>query len=156
MIGLVPFPKLNASQDRYYAPVSDQMVRLISIPKITQDRAMSDYFFDVLSWTGEEYIVAGYVTMKADRLHSDVEVEMLTDYIIPNISYNGAYGFDSWGGNDIMEKAGSSLSKFYKVDDAFQNNFATVYGEIETALKAAVANMNTAWGNYTDELVSAQ
>jgi hypothetical protein len=157
-VGLVPYPMLTASQGRYYGSTGDSMVPVMGIPKITQDRLMSDYFVDVISWTGDEYLIKAYLSTKANQVETVFEVEMLQVYIFPNIVYNGGYGY-GWGSMDPGVIGGSYQVTVGEGDEAttvYQNNYANIYAEKLEALTAKVAEMNTAWANYSDELPSIE
>ena len=139
-IGIVPFPMLNKEQGRYYAPCSMQMAVAMCVPKITQDRAMSEYFMDVLCWTGEEYVVKAYIDEKMERFGTEAEREMLTEYIIPNISYDVGEAV-GWGRLiNIKGKDYDNIDQFYEV-----------YARAEPDALKTIAEWNAAWGGYTEE-----
>ena len=142
-IGIVPFPMLNEEQGKYYAPCSMEISIAMCIPKITQDRSMSEYFMDVLFWTGEEYVTKAYVDKKVNAFKTDLEKEMLTEYIIPNISY------------DVGEAVGlGTLISDIRSSDVYENNenhFDEVYAEAEPDALKTIAEWNAAWGGYTEE-----
>ena len=138
--GIVPFPMLNEEQGRYRVPCSMQMSVAICIPKITQDRNMSDYFMDVLFWTGEEYVMKEYIKILKTGFTSDKDIEMLTDYILPNISYDAGEAVD-WG----------TLLSLYGTYANNKNNFDEYYKEKSPAALETIAEWNKAWGSYTEE-----
>ena len=140
-MGIVPFPMLNEAQGRYYAPCAYQQTVLMCVPKITQDRNMSDYFIDVLAWTGNEYTMKAYLQAKADQFDTDVEIEMITDYIFPNVLYD-AGGAVGWG--DLI---GSVKSASYNGN---VNNFAQAYAEKEPSALETIASWNETWGGYSE------
>ena len=142
-IGVVPFPMLNEEQDSYYVPCAYQQSVLMCVPKITQDRNMSDYFLDVLAWTGNEYVMKAYIEQKAEQFTAKEDIEMLTEYILPNILYD-AGGAIGWG--DLI---GDVKSASY---NANKNNFAEEYKKHEPDALETIAKWNTAWGGYTEDL----
>ena len=139
-IGIVPFPMLNEEQGRYYVPTSSQMSVLMCIPKLTLDRAMSEYMLDVLAWTGNEYTMRAYLDMKAAAFDSEVEMEMLTEYILPNISYDPGEAV-GWG--TLI-----NLTESYANNT---NNFEQFYAEKAPDALKTIAEWNAAWGGYTEE-----
>ena len=139
-VGVVPFPMLNEEQGRYCVPCSCSTIVLMCIPKNTQDRAMSEYFLDVLSWTGKEYTVKAYLDTKSEYV-SDEDMEMLTDYVFPNIIYDPGYAV-GWG-----NLIGDALYDSYKGN---VNNFDNAYAEHEPKALETIAEWNTAWGAYTE------
>ncbi len=139
-MGIVPFPMLNEEQGRYYAPCAYQQTVLMCIPKITQDRAMSEYCLDLLAWTGSEYTMKAYLEGKANQFDSEVEIEMITDYIFPNVSYD-AGGAVGWG--ELISVMGGSYANN-------TNSFEQVYNEKAPAALETIAAWNEAWGGYTE------
>ena len=139
-VGIVPFPILDSEQDRYYVYCDNNLVTLMCIPKNTQDRAMSEYFLDVLAWTGNEYVMKSYIDTKSEYV-SDEDMEMLTDYIFPNIIYDAGEAV-GWG--SLMNGA---LSDSYK---GYVNNFDKAYAEHEPEALETIKKWNTAWGAYTE------
>ena len=140
-VGVVPFPKLDAFQESYYAPCSIQQTVLMCIPKITQDRNMSDYFLDVLSWTGKSYTARAYLQDKSNDFESDVEIEMIRDYIIPNIIYDIGTAV-KWG--SVMNDA---RTESYAGN---VNDFAYAYNKYESDALQTINTWNAYWGAYTD------
>ena len=141
-MGIVPFPMLNEEQGRYRVPCSTQMSVAMCIPKITQDRNMSDYFMDVLFWTGEEYTMKAYLETKKEHLKTDADMEMVTEYIIPNIFYDAGAAV---GWSELLPnvKVGSWADG--------ENKFDEVYSKAEPDALKTIAECNTAWGGYTEE-----
>ncbi len=141
-VGVVPFPMLNGEQGRYCAPCASQQTTLMCIPQITQDRFMSEYFLDVLAWTGNEYTTKAYIEQKADQFDSDADIEILTEYIFPNIIYDAgaSIGWESLMGDVRSTFKNGELS-----------DFDTEYAKYEPDALKTIADWNTAWGGYTEE-----
>ena len=140
-IGIVPFPMLDKEQGRYYVPCNMLTSYAMCIPKLTQDREMSEYFMDVLCWTGEEYTTKAYLETKKEYFKTDADMEMITEYIIPNISYD-AGEVVGWGELINIKKDS------YKDNE---NHFDEVYAEAEPDALKIIAEWNAAWGGYTEE-----
>ncbi|MBQ8567369.1 MAG: hypothetical protein IJ445_07300 [Clostridia bacterium] len=139
-VGVIPFPMLNEEQGRYYVPTDNQIPVLLCIPKLTQDREMSEYFMDVLSWTGNKYIVDDYLEIKHNHFKSDVDIEMLKSYIFPNISY------------DVGEHVGlGTLMYVHNSYTEWKNHFYSFYEDESPAALETIAEWNAAWGGYTEE-----
>ena len=140
-VGIVPFPMLNEEQGRYYVPCSDQMSVAMCIPKITQDRNMSEYFMDVLFWTAQEYTMKTYLEQKSELFETDAEREMLMEYIIPNISYDAGASV-GWG-SLINIKSDS-----YKGNE---NHFDEAYAEKAPDALKTIEEWNKVWSSYVEE-----
>ena len=140
-VGIVPFPMLNKEQGRYYAPCSIQFSVAMCIPKITQDRNMSEYFMDVLCWTGEEYIIKTYIDNKTDLFETDAEKEMITEYIIPNISYDAGASV-GWG--TLINIKSDSY-------EGNENHFDEVYDRKAPAALKTIEEWNNSWSSYVED-----
>ena len=140
--GIVPFPMLTEAQGRYYAPIAAQQTVLVCIPKNTQDRAMSDYFLDVLGWTGKEYLMEGYMEEKALHLESDVEYEMIVNYVFPNIMFDSGAALSNWG-----SLLGGVLTASHNGN---VNNFRQAFDAEAPKAQATIDSWNLAWGAYTE------
>ena len=140
-VGVIPFPMLDEDQGRYCIPCANSMIVLMCIPKNTQDRAMSEYFLDVLSWTGSEYTYKAYLEQKSEYFKANEDMEMLTDYIFPNITYDAGAAI---GWNSLM---GEALTDSYKGE---VNNFDNAYAEQEPGALKTIKNWNAAWGAYKE------
>jgi hypothetical protein len=140
-MGIAPFPMLNEEQGRYYAPCADSMYVVMCVPKITQDRNMADYFIDVLAWTGKEYTMEAYLDGKRAQFDSEVEIEMITEYIFPNVVYDvgAAVGWGSLIGGVLNDSFKGNVNNFTQAFEAAQP------GALQT-----IANWNNAWGAYTE------
>lgn len=164
-IGTLPSPKLNEDQESYYTPCSYQST-LMCIPKTTPSKRMSTYFFDVISWTGQEYLMGYSYDENGEKVYTYTEdedgnvkdpgygyysylrakvkdykepgdtMEMITDYIFAGLCYDVGY-MHSWDGL-LSSVQGDSYS-------GDENKFQTAYeGAYETAL-AIVEEWNTNW-----------
>jgi hypothetical protein len=139
--GFLPFPKLDTDQENYCTPVAYQSV-VMCIPRNTSDRTMSEYFIDVLSWTGEKYVMDAYMTNISVSLPDDESLEMLEDYIFANMIYDQGYMLD-WNGllTDVQSEAYKSGT------NKFEESFTNAY----EAAATTVQYWNIAWGSYDDE-----
>ena len=140
-LGIVPFPMLNEEQGKYYVPCSNQMSVAMCIPKLTQDRNMSEYFMDVLSWTAKEYTMKTYLEQKSELFETDAEIEMITEYIIPNISYDAG---DSVGWGSLINIKSASY-------EGNENHFDEEYAEKEPDALKTIEEWNKAWSSYIED-----
>ena len=140
-LGVVPFPMLNEEQGRYRVPCAHQQPTLMCVPKTTSDRNMSDYFVDVLAWTGKEYVMEAYYNDFSEIPTSDSDVEMLKEYVVPNITYDAGSAV-GWG--SLM---GGVLGAAYKNNE---NNFDKAFAEAESGALQMIKDWNEAWGAYTE------
>jgi len=144
-VGILPCPKLSTSQDRYYTPCSYQSA-VMCIPKATPDREMSNYFFEILSYTGQTYIMKAFKeTMRTnlDPATAATSMEIIENYIFPNLCYDQGYMY-GWSGllSDVQSNSYASG----------KNNFTQEYNLAAEAALGTVANWNMAWSDYTDDI----
>lgn len=143
-IGIVPFPKLNTEQDDYIVPINNEQITVICIPKVTQDRAMSEYFVDVLSWTGGEYTVKAYYEKLQNMMDfstAEEDIEIIKNYVFANIAYDiGA----------LTAGTGTSLAGDIKGRVLNGENFTTIMQNEGDILIGTVQGWNNAWGAYDE------
>ena len=144
-VGLLPSPKLTESQDTYYTPCSYQSV-VMCIPKATPDREMSDYFFEILSYTGQKHIMAAYKENLRASLDPDTaaeSMEIIEKYIFSNLCYDQGY-MHGWDGllNSVQNESYSSGS----------NNFTAVYESALETANGTISEWNMAWYEYSDKI----
>ena len=144
-IGVLPSPKLNESQETYYTPCSYQSV-VMCIPKATSDREMSEYFFEILSYTGQKYVMQAYKQNLRTKLNPETateSMEIIENYIFANLCYDVGY-MDGWSGLITSVQTESYSSG--------KNNFTAAYELVEEDALKTVAKWNSNWELYTEEL----
>ncbi|MBO5262188.1 MAG: hypothetical protein J6B45_03990 [Clostridia bacterium] len=142
-VGLLPCPKLSESQDTYYTPCSYQSV-VMCIPKATPDREMSDYFFEILSYTGQKFIMSAYkenLRTKLDPETAADSMHIIEEYIFKNLCYDQGY---MYGWNGLLS---SVQNESYA---SGKNNFTSEYTDAAEEALATLANWNLAWYDYTE------
>ena len=142
-LGILPTPKLSDSQESYYTPCTYQAV-LMCIPKSTPDREMSEYFFEILSYTGQKYLMKAYMDKLATNLDAETATEsedVLKNYIFANLCYDVGY-MEGWEGlmNSVQGDAYSSGT------NKFTEYFTQEYGEAAGTVSA----WNLAWFDSDD------
>ena len=138
-LGVIPFPMLNEEQGRYYVPCAAQQSTLMCVPKTTSDRNMSDYFVDVLAWTGKEYVMEAYYDRLSECLSSEADMEMIKEYIMPNITYDAARAA---GWSSVF---GDTVSASYK-----ENKFEEAFAKEKNKALITLKQWNEVWGAYTE------
>ena len=143
-VGILPTPMLSDKQDKYYTPCSYQSV-VMCIPKATPDRQMSDYFFEILSYTGQKHIMSAYkenLKAKLDAETATESMEIIENYIFSNLCYDVGY-MEGWNGllSSVQTDAYSSG----------KNNFGSVYQDAAEDAMMTVEDWNMAWLDYNEE-----
>ena len=143
--GLLPFPKLDAASE-YHTPSSYQAV-VMCIPKSAYwadgGKAMAEYFIDVLSWTGQEYMMEAFLSTITMSLTDDESIEMLEDYIFPNMMYDQGY---MYGWNGLLTD--NVQIESYK---SGTNKFAENFARESIMAQSTINEWNNAWAGYDED-----
>ena len=143
-MGVVPFPKIDQYQAQYHTPVSNFEGTLACIPKTSKDREMSNYFFDVLFWTADEYIMDEYYNYKEtafDANTAEIDLQIMKDYIWSSIEFEVAYIEDGY--TDIFSGAKSELVSADNMDE-----FNAVLPSHIGTIKERLDEINSYYSNY--------
>ena len=143
-VGVLPVPKLDDSQEEYCTPCSYQSV-FMCIPKATDDREMSEYFVEILSYTGQKYIMQAYkenLKISFDPERAVESMEMIENYIFPNIVYDVGKT-SGWSGllNDVE----------YEAYSQGKNNFTSAYSQAFEEAQIVLSEWNFAWFDYMED-----
>lgn len=139
-IGVLPNPKLSDTQEDYVTTCTYMAVALC-IPRTTDDREFSEYFVDVLSWTGQEMVMNKFYASMKTKLAQDkgASFEMLKNYIFDKIIYDNGkfYGYEGL----FNQALGQSWS-------SGQNKFQEVYSDASIVALGFVKKWNKTWESY--------
>ena len=148
--GILPFPKLSTSQDRYYVP-SCQQTTIACVPRATNDRELSECMIEILSKTASEYIMPSYYESIRDTLnnsHADDTMQIIIEQISPNLMYDIGYNYGRYGGD------GSGLitsSVQYASIEGNVNNFTNALDQGRTQAEKTLGDWSYAYNVYDDE-----
>ncbi len=143
--GILPTPKLTEDQDKYFTPCTYQSV-VMCVPKATDDRQMSNYFFEILSYTGQRFVMKAYydnIKTKLDPETANDSMQIIKDYIFDGLCYDIGY-MDGWNGllNSVQSESYANG----------KNNFRQVYTAALPDAMEKVDDWNIAWYDYTDTI----
>jgi hypothetical protein len=153
-VGVLPMPKLNTDQENYYAPLCSQST-VMCIPKCTLDREMSEFFFEVITATGQEYVMAKYHETLSGYLYDDGKtsradaLEMLTDYVFPGMSYDQGFMYDAMG-QKFMSTVQSETINSTSGSSQFMTLYQEAFAEADKKLNDPKTGWNTLAKNYKD------
>ena len=133
--GIIPMPKLNEDQDKYYTPCSAHMAYGIVIPTSVADPEFSAYMTELICCEAKNYVTDAYyeVTLKK-RDAKDDETERMLDLIFSNVIYDTGYiyGFD--GASSIL----TNLMTNNSAD--VMSSIEAVKDSIEAAIEDTIEN----------------
>ncbi len=136
--GIVPIPKANEKQDKYYTYCNAQYAYAIVIPNsLSQDEAeWSAYMIEAMAYGGRKYITPAYyeTTLKSRDLRDEESEEMLDDYVFANIVYDLGVIYDFGGITSMIGTLMSTNST--NVNSKFQEIEGTIADDIETCIEA--------------------
>nr|MBQ4319433.1 hypothetical protein [Clostridia bacterium] len=127
--GIIPAPKLDEAQDRYYCPLACSTATSLVVPTWNSDLDRTGYITDALGYYSMKLVLPAFFdsTLEAKTIRDDDSIEMLE---IMNASkmfvLNDIYNFG---------KSQSILSGLVK---SGVNNFASQYASYETAINADI------------------
>ena len=133
--GIVPMPKLNAEQEKYYTPCSAHMAYAVVIPNCVEDEEFSAYMTELVCCEAKNYVTDAYyeVTLKK-RDSKDDETERMLDLIFSNVIYDTGYIYGFSGASNIL--TGLMGSKGTDV----QSSVEEVTDAIESAIEDTIEN----------------
>lgn len=133
--GIVPMPKLNAEQEKYYTPCSAHMAYAVVIPNCVADEEFSAYMTELVCCEAKNYVTDAYyeVTLKK-RDSKDDETERMLDLIFSNVIYDTGYIYGFSGASGIL--TGLMASKGTDV----QSSVEEVADSIESAIEDTIEN----------------
>ncbi len=136
--GIIPTPKYEASQDKYYSMVSQHTTGLMSIPLVQTGDALSNLGIILEAMAAESHyeLIPTYIEESLKTKYSrDAESAEMLDIIInnrvydPMLVYNfGSFAdtFQNWGGANNTQIA-SSLQKQQKPIEKMLDRFIKTY-----------------------------
>ncbi len=132
--GVVPMPKYDSDQEKYYSP-SDPAGYAIVIPKNAKDPEFSAYMTELLCCEAKNTLTPAYyeTTLKYRDMRDDESAEML-DLIFDNKKYDIGVIYNFGGIADMMYKLSSTGSS------EVASHFESISGEVEKEINDTVEN----------------
>ena len=144
-IAIVPFPKLNEEQDRYYVPSASQST-VMCVPKVTDNRAMSEAFVEILTMSASEHIFAAYkqdIKSKISAKYREQSMQVIEEQIFPNLMYDLGY-MDGFGGLVSSSIQAASI-------EGGKNVFTSIYDSAANQATNTLNEWTGAYNSYVDE-----
>ncbi|MCL1858737.1 MAG: hypothetical protein FWF92_05835 [Oscillospiraceae bacterium] len=127
--GILPAPKLDASQEGYNSVASEWWITYLFVPQTNTDPERTGNILEALGYYSQKYVMPAFydVTVTNKLVRDEGSVEML-DIILKNRVYDLASVYD-WA--DIS-------GIFRDIYDRAQNNFVSNYEKKEERIKTAI------------------
>ena len=134
--GIIPAPKLNAEQERYYHPNNSAEAQVLAIPVglSDDDKEKVGAIVDALGSMGRNYLLPAYydISLKG-KLTRDVESEKTIDIVFNALYFDvgRVYNIGNMGENfnSIMSSYNRDITSYYKSRESMMQN------EIDTMVK---------------------
>lgn len=131
--GIIPMPKYDEAQDKYYSATSPFVSRPICIPKSNTELEMTGAVLEVMSRESADTVkTAYYDKLLHGKLTRDNESSEMLDIIFGNILYDIGSTFN-WGGIWVMYN-----SFFAERNTEFVSYYERIREKAQTELEAAV------------------
>ena len=154
-VAVLPLPKQNQDQTSYYTPFASQAT-VMCIPKASLDREMSEYFFDVLSWTGQDYVMKAFYKEMESRLYDDGEtsredaLEILQDYVLSSLIYDQGYMHEAMGMKFMTYVQSETIAGATPNSSPFTTLYSEAFPDANKMLNDDKTGWNTNAKNYKD------
>ena len=155
MVAVLPMPKLNEEQESYYTPFAAQST-VMCMPKATVDEEMSEYFFDVLSWTGKEFVMRAFYQEMESRLYDDGKtsrkdaLNILQNYVLNNLIFDPGYISTGMTGQFLTHVQSDTIDQATPDTSPFTNLYTEAFNDANTKLNDPKTGWNTYAKNYKD------
>ena len=132
--GLLPYPKLTATQDSYYSTVTPFNSQFVCVPVVQNNVKMTGIITEALAYYGEKDVLPAYYDINLKGMVSrDSESSEMLDIIFDNLVYD--IGF--------LYQVGPYNKNFnYMVSGGQTSNFPTVYEELRSPAEAQLEGIN--------------
>ena len=133
--GIIPYPKWDEAQDKYYTIV-DGHGPLLGIPRTVRDIDFVTVMAEALSAEGYKQVTPAYyeVALKI-KFVRDAESVMMLDKIMDGLRYDFAYIYDGWGGlGNVVQNRLTMQNKNFA--SHYESHKDVVQGRIDTFIAA--------------------
>ena len=134
--GILPYPKLNSSQDNYYSTVTPFNSQFVCFPLVQKDINMAGVVTEALAYYGQKDLLPEYydVRLKGKTVRDSESSEML-DIIFDNLVYDIGYIYQIGEYNKDFNRmvSGGRTSNFSQL---YETNLLKAESQLETINEA--------------------
>ena len=130
--GIVPIPKYDSSQDRYYSTVNGWNSYTVMLPRTVQDVERNSIILDAMAYHGMKMIKPAYYEVCLQRKYTrDEESAAMLDIIFSSAHYEAGGGGSFAGGLcDAIQKGSVNTASLY------EKNAGKIEKDIQTIIDA--------------------
>lgn len=134
--GLLPYPKLTATQKDYYATVAPFNSQFICVPMVQNDLERTGVLAEALAYYGQKDVLSAYYDVSLKGLNSrDEESSDMLDIIFANLVYDVGY----------LYQIGPYNKNFNYMVSRGDTNFVTMYESLYNVASAQLDRINDAY-----------
>ena len=132
--GILPYPKLNAEQDRYYATVAPYNSQFVCVPLIQKDIERTGTVTEALAYYGKKIVTPAYYDVNlVGQSTRDEESSDMLEIIFDNLVFDIGYYY----------QVGPYNKELIRMVQARDTNFTSMYDSFNTSAENLLAVINT-------------
>ena len=140
--GILPYPKLNTTQDEYYHTVAPYNSQFICVPLIQDDVERTGTITEALAYYGQKIVLPAYydVTLIGQSAR-DEESESMVEIILDTLVFDIGYYY----------QIGPYNKQLIIMIRNYDRNFASMYDSHKNAATALLSVINEYYGKAVDQ-----
>ena len=140
--GILPYPKLNTTQDEYYHTVTPYNSQFICVPLIQDDVERTGTITEALAYYGQKIVLPAYYDVTLIGQSSrDEESESMVEIILDTLVFDIGYYY----------QIGPYNKQLIIMIRNYDRNFASMYDSHKNAATALLSVINEYYGKAVDQ-----
>ena len=140
--GILPYPKLNTTQDEYYHTVTPYNSQFICVPLIQDDVERTGTITEALAYYGQKIVLPAYYDVTLIGQSSrDEESESMVEIILDTLVFDIGYYY----------QIGPYNKQLIIMIRNYDRNFASMYDSYKNSATALLNVINEYYGKAVDQ-----
>lgn len=136
--GILPYPKLNESQENYYTTIAPYNSQFICVPLYVNDMEMTGVITEALAYYGKHIVTpALYEVTLIGQSARDEESEEMLDIIFENLIYDIGYYY----------QIGTYNKQLILMIRSFNTNFTSMYDTYKASAEISIKKINDSYAS---------
>lgn len=136
--GILPYPKLNESQEKHYTTIAPYNSQFICVPLYVNDLEMTGVITEALAFYGKHIVTpALYDVTLIGQSARDAESEEMLDIIFDNLVYDIGYYY----------QIGTYNKQLILMLRSFNTNFTSMYDTFKASAEVSVKKINDSYAS---------